>query len=445
MQRPSLCVSLHAGSASVATVFTALLLVLVAMQAAHSAPTHAVTVQVRPEGGWRLSVGGEPFTVRGVGGIQHLDTAAAIGANTIRTWGVDQIEQKVGGRDLLDRAHALGLKVVVGLWLQHERHGFDYDDSASLERQRADVRAWVRRYRDHPAVLLWGLGNEMEGFGEAAAHPRIWRELEHLARIVKEEDPHHPVMTVLANAERAKLDALRRFAPSVDIVGINLYGAAPRILHLLGEAAWHGPFMLTEFGPPGPWEVPHTTWDAPIEPLTRDKAALYSLSHHTSVNDAAGRCLGTFCFLWGQKQEATSSWFSMFLESGERTPLVDAMETAFTGKTPASPSPEVVAIEAEFATKRVVRESVHEVRVVVQNSAPETLEYTWSVTRESSDRRHGGDREAVPADVPDTVVRRSGDTATIRIPSEPGAYRLFVVVRDRSGGGCIENVPFFVE
>jgi hypothetical protein len=444
MQRSCFRVLFRARTANAFHLVGSILLALVFMQPTHAMPS-AVSVETAPGGGWMLSVGGQPFTVRGVGGIQHLDTAAAIGANTIRTWGVDQIEQLVDGRDLLDRAHDLGLKVVVGLWLQHERHGFDYDDSVALERQRADVRAWVRRYREHPAVLLWGLGNEMEGFGAAAAHPRIWREIEHLARIVKEEDPHHPVMTVLANAERAKLDALRRYAPSVDIVGINLYGAAPRILALLDEASWTGPFMLTEFGPPGPWEVPQTTWDAPIEPLTRDKAALYSLSHDTATRDPARRCLGTFCFLWGQKQEATSSWFSMFLESGERTPLVDAMETVFTGKTPAAPSPEVAAIEAAFATKRVARESVHEVRMVVRHPAPETLEYTWSVNHESSDRRHGGDREAVPAAVPDTVARQSGDTATIRMPSEPGAYRLFVVVRDRSGGGCIENIPFFVE
>ncbi|MCC5024095.1 MAG: hypothetical protein J6386_15485 [Candidatus Synoicihabitans palmerolidicus] len=36
----------------------------------------------------------------------------------------------------------------------------------------------VRRYRDHPAVLMWGLGNEMEGDG---TDPRVWRELETLA------------------------------------------------------------------------------------------------------------------------------------------------------------------------------------------------------------------------------------------------------------------------
>jgi hypothetical protein len=31
------------------------------------------------------------------------------------------------------------------------------------------------------------------------------------------------------------------------------------------------------------------------------------------------------------------------------------------------------------------------------------------------------------------------------MPAAPGAYRLFVYVRDNNGGGCSENAAFFVQ
>jgi hypothetical protein len=36
-------------------------------------------------------------------------------------------------------------------------------------------------------------------------------------------------------------------------------------------------------------------------------------------------------------------------------------------------------------------------------------------------------------------------SAAVRAPTEPGAYRLFVTVRDGAGSGCMDNWPFRVE
>ena len=67
----------------------------------------------------------QPFYIKGAGlEFAELETFAAAGGNTFRTWRVDN-----GSRDvieLLDEAQRLGLSVCMGLDLARERHGFDY-------------------------------------------------------------------------------------------------------------------------------------------------------------------------------------------------------------------------------------------------------------------------------------------------------------------------------
>ena len=121
---------------------------------------------------------------------------AKLGGNSTRTWGFDQLE---GG--LLDQAHRHGLTVSVGIWL---RHDLDYADEKQVAEQIRLAMEGVRKYKDHPAVLLWGIGNEMEGGGENLA---VWKHVEVLARKIKEEDPGRPTMTVLAEVSLPMADA----------------------------------------------------------------------------------------------------------------------------------------------------------------------------------------------------------------------------------------------
>ena len=90
---------------------------------------HATEVRLVQNGGqYTLLRGGEPYVVNGAGGSERLEELAACGGNSIRTWGTDNLEP------LLDRAHALGLSVTVGIWLGHPRHGFDYTDDQQVSR-----------------------------------------------------------------------------------------------------------------------------------------------------------------------------------------------------------------------------------------------------------------------------------------------------------------------
>ena len=64
---------------------------------------------VRTADGWQLQRDGKPFFVKGAGGTERLDLLAAAGANSVRTWGGDNLTP------LLDEAQKNGLTVTVGI------------------------------------------------------------------------------------------------------------------------------------------------------------------------------------------------------------------------------------------------------------------------------------------------------------------------------------------
>ena len=85
-----------------------------------SLSAQVVKVEVKQANGqWSLYRNGEPYYVKGGGGQVHLDELVNIGGNSIRTWSLNNAEE------FLDNAHKKGLTVMMGLWVQHERHGFD--------------------------------------------------------------------------------------------------------------------------------------------------------------------------------------------------------------------------------------------------------------------------------------------------------------------------------
>ena len=84
--------------------------------------------------------------------------------------------------------------MTVGHWL-HSTSYFSYTDEAKNAEQTEGILRRVRELKDHPALLMWAIGNEME-----AANPNnraLWTYMNDLAGKIKEIDPNHPVTTAL--------------------------------------------------------------------------------------------------------------------------------------------------------------------------------------------------------------------------------------------------------
>lgn len=396
------------------------------------------------EGKYTLLREGKPFVIHGVGGTRHLTDVVKYGGNSIRTWGIESLEDKIDGKPLLDYCQELGIGVTAGIWIEHERHGFNYSDEAQVKRQREKVRAAVRKYAGHPALLMWGLGNEMEGPTSDGKDTRIWKELNVLASIVKEEDPNHPVMTVIAGAGEAKVKGILAHYPNIDVLGVNAYAGASGVAKGIKQLGWKKPFVLTEFGPQGHWEVAKTAWGAPIEPTSRNKAASYYATL-SLLDENADVCLGSYAFLWGQKQEVTSTWYGMFLEGGEKLPTVDAVSRAWTGKWPANRCPRIESFSLPLPNGIATPGQTITLAAPSVDPENDALTWEWSVVPESTDRKEGGDKEAAPPPVKNSIISQEKETVTFKAPGKPGEYRLFVIVRDGKGGASADNIPFKVQ
>ena len=69
----------------------------------------------------------------------------------------------------------------------------------------------------------------------------------------------------------------------------------------VAKQGWTGPLIVSEMGPPGEWQVQKTSWGAPIEPTSEEKAVFLD-KYLTAVES---KVQGTCPFIWGQKQEVT--------------------------------------------------------------------------------------------------------------------------------------------
>ena len=398
----------------------------------------AVPVELRQtEDGWQLLRGGEPYFIKGAGGSGSLEQLAAAGANSVRTWGADDIGP------LLDEAHALGLTVTVGIWLGHERHGFDYNDETQVREQLERAREAVLRYKDHPAVLLWGIGNEMEGF-ENGDNPVIWKAVNDVAAMVKELDPHHPTMTVTTFVHGERIEYLHKRSPAIDIHGVNAYGGASIIAERLREGGATKPFVLTEFGPVGSWEMPKTEWGAPYEQTSTDKAKFYKQSYEQGIIAEPGLALGSYAFLWASKMEATETWFGMFLEDGAKTGAVDVMTELWSGSPPEDLSPIVEPLSLE-GNAQVDPGAEVSVKSHVEDPEGSELSVRWVLRPEAAEYATGGDFRPNLADIDGVVIESSLEGVRLRMPEEPGPYRLFLYAYDAAGNAATANVPLLVK
>ncbi|MCI4670311.1 MAG: hypothetical protein MRZ79_19395 [Bacteroidia bacterium] len=416
-----------------------------------------IKVEVRKEGnGFKLYRGGKPYYINGVGGQKFLDRAVSYGANSLRTWGSGEAIA------VLDEAEEKGLTVLFGLWVGQERQGFDYDDSKAVKAQLEAFREVVRAYKNHPSVLLWGIGNENDLM---YSDYKVWNAINDIAKMIHEEDPNHPTMTVTAGLDVAEVQLIKERAPEIDIYGINTYGGLIGIDKEIRSFGWDGPYIITEWGPNGHWEVATTKWGAPIEQTSSQKAASYQMRYEKGIYADQEKCLGSYVFLWGQKQETTPTWYGLFLESGEETEVMDVLEYCWSRKWPKNRSPHINAlkIDGKEAIQNIYLQpgTTCSIMADVKDPNGDEMDYRWQILEsEIGLTGTGGDAEVVPDPVKIKYTEKNqsfsylkdnflstGTTGALKIkaPLKPGAYRLFVYAHDKNGNVATANAPFYVE
>lgn len=420
-----------------------LLLPLLALAAPALAQTQTgpVKVEVRQTAGrYELLRGGQPYFIKGAGGGQFPERIKAYGGNSIRTWGTDDAPKT------LTEANKNGLTVMLGLGVTGERHGFDYNNAPAVAAQLEKLRAEVLKYKDDPAVLFWGIGNELNlGY----TNPNVWNAVNDIAKMIHEVDPNHPTSTVLAGLNQKEVDFIKARCPAIDILSINTYAGLATIPQEVRATGWTGPYAVTEWGPTGHWESPITPWKAPVEETSSQKAAVYQSRYEASIEQDKTQCLGTYVFLWGQKQERTPTWYGLFTEGGQESEVVDVMQYLWSGHWPANRAPHLASfrINNQQATNNIYLLPGQHYPAVATVTDPDKdkLTYRWELLPESTDLHDGGDRESRPVAIPGRVPAGAKGRTTLTAPTKEGAYRLFVYATDGHNNVATANIPLYVK
>ena len=419
-------------------LFNCLIFTLVFVITGHS-QVSKVEVKKNINGYFELLRNGEPYYIKGAGAKDHFDLLVESGANSIRIWSTNN-------NALLDSAYHHNLSVTLGLYVRPERSGMDYNDEYAVKGQIEQLKNEVLKYKDHPALLIWGIGNEVD---LRYSNFKVWETIEALAKFIKEVDPNHPTMTVIAGVDPSKAYYIKKYCPSIDILGLNIYGSIENAGANLRKFNWDKPYIVSEWGVNGPFEARTTTWKAKIEPPNGIKADQRKRRYLDLIEKDKELCLGSYCFLWGQKQESTATWHGMFLNNGNPTEAVDVMQYCWTGKWPQSRAPSIKNISLENIgwQKEHILTPSEEVNLNIEylkyNNKKIVVEY--ALFPEAFSDKIGGDIQKSPKPIKFEIINKNDKEITFLTPNKKGAYRIFTYIKNEKGQSSVANIPFLVK
>ena len=402
-------------------------------------------------------VNGAPYPIRGVGMDynegERLAALQAAGGNTFRTWSVQNLDAE------LELAVKHDLMIAVGINVQKELEGFDYNDEVAVKEQFEWVKGVVQKYKNHPNILCWVIANEAnllinEEGGLDLVNPNVYAALSDIIDYIHQVDPNHPVTYTFAGVIDEHIKIAMQYTPQIDFISYQVYGGLAAVPDQHKALNLSMPFMVTEFGPQGHWEQPSTEWGREIEEPSAPKArGMGERMYHAFVKNRSPDYLGAFAFLWGQKQERTPTWYGMLDKEGRQDARVDELIKFWTGKYPENRAPltESIYINKKQATDNVYLQPREKAKARVRVTDPDGDQLTtvWRIMKEVDVRSHGGLFEKEPKTLNFKPIKqkenRKGSEITFVVPEDEGDYRLFAYSYDKGNKVGTANIPFYVK
>lgn len=208
---------------------------------------------------------------------------------------------------LRDLYYRYGIMVMVGDFLgahgtgsgaDYEK-GTDYSDPKQQENMIASVRQMVLDFRDEPFLLLYCIGNEnnlISSHTNARLIPETYAAfVNRVARIIHELDPNHPV--VLCQGGDGQIGAIAKYAPEIDIFGLNYYSLNGSFGNLWTKVKKRldKPILITEYGNLHVVPGGESFEDRQLEYHRRAWEELYN---NLAGGTGEGNALGGFIFEW---------------------------------------------------------------------------------------------------------------------------------------------------
>lgn len=395
--------------------------------------------------GYQLIRNGNPFFIKGSSGNSHFAELKAAGANTLRIYDTLHLQQK------LDMADSLGLAVIVDIPVpRFVEPDTIFSNEESMAKLYKGTKKFVTRYKDHPALLYWILGNEIN-YPDLPGDRNLQKNFSALIDLVHELDMDHPVSTAIGGFDRSKLLSIKTTCSSLDLFSINIFGELSTFTKRKENISvlWDGPYVFSEFGINGPWEADKTTWGAPIEETSTKKAEQYKERYHNYIKTIDdGRCLGSVTFYWGQKQERTHTWFSTYTSTGGKMQTAFEMENLWkeVNRTYTGPELNYLLLNERGAKESIVLSSDEKATaqlLFLKNNVIKSYRTTWEIRPENWNYAHN-ENEKRPDKIDGLVLKADQTDLLFITPHKEGPYRLYVSIEGENGYFATANVPFYV-
>ncbi|MGW4892503.1 discoidin domain-containing protein [Kitasatospora sp. NPDC004240] len=394
------------------------------------------------QGDWQLTVGGRPYQVKGVtwgpaiaDAPRYLPDVHSMGVNTVRTWGTDGATLP-----LLDAAAANDIKVINGFWLQPgggpgSGGCVNYvTDAAYKANALTEFSRWVEAYKAHPATLMWNVGNESVlglqncyGGAELEAQRDAYTSfVNEVAKRIHSLDPDHPVTST--DAWTGAWPYYKRNAPDLDLYSMNSYGDVCGVRRDWEQGGYTKPYIITETGPTGEWEMPEDANGIPDEPTDVQKAEGYTRAWDC-VTGHRGVALGATVFHYGTEHDFGGVWFNL-LPDGLKRLSYYAVKRAYTGSTAGDNTPPVITGMSVTPSGNAPAGGEFTVHADVRDPDGDPVTYKVYLSGNYAD----GDKRLVEA-----RWRRlgNGDFA-VTAPEKLGVWKVYLQAEDGHGNAGIE-------
>ena len=206
---------------------------------------------------------------------------------------------------------------------------------------------------------------------------------------------------------------------------------------------WDGPYIIGEWAPQGGWEAPMTAWKAPIEYSSTTKAQLFYAFYTNYMPVKDSRFMGSVVFYWGDRQEYTQSWFSIFDKNGYPNEIKETLNDCWKDTSTHHFSPKIKSLLIDNMGGKnniiVASNSKHNAVLEIQSSElSDTLRYKWEMYREDWYYRNG------PPSETGLFVDSTLPVTDFRAPQKEGPYRVFITVYNSKGYFATANIPIYV-
>jgi hypothetical protein len=391
------------------------------------------------EGQFELIRNGKPFYMKGgAAEAKYLKNLKQAGANTARIYDTTKLKQT------LDLAQELKLAVVVDIPMP--RYYTDpqfYENAELFEQLRNKVVEVVKKHNSHPALLYWNLGNELYYpyfYKKTKFHSRF----NNLIDLIHELDPNHPVSTTTIGANKLRVISIRMKSPQLDFISFNSFGVLSSFEDHLRPIRpfWNGPLVITEWGINGPWEAEKTSWRAPIEETSTKKAEHIAERYYHYIKPLKkNNSLGSFIFYWGQKNEVTPTWYSLF--NGDlKSEAVFQLTKIWTGEETSYPGPKLdyLLMNGKGAAENIIIAPGERTKATVKLPKDSGANYTffWEVREESWYAFN------ISKEIAGVNFQQLEEGLFFNAPEKEGPYRLHLLVTNNTGFFASANIPFYV-